>query len=233
MTIAIMQPGYLPWPGFFELIYRSDIFVIYDNVQYDKNGWRNRNRIKTSKGYQWLTVPVHIRGKPMISEVRIDNSRNWPEDHLRALEFNYNKAPYFKKYFNQIKELLGQKWELLIDLDLALIKVLSQNLGFERKIVLSSDFKISNDSDKVGRLIDICKKFGAKVFYEPAGGKDYLANEVEHFKKEGIELIFQNFQCPEYPQLFGAFIPNLSILDLLFNMGENSLNYITCPNSKF
>lgn len=230
MTIAIMQPGYLPWMGFFELMYHSEIFVFRDEVQYDKS-WRNRNQIKTPRGVRWLTVPLHVHGRPKISEVKIDNSRNWRIDHLRILEANYSKAPYFRKYFSHIQEVLNQEWGLLIDLDIALIKVIARALGLHRKMILASDLKV--DNGKVDKLIAICKELGANVFYEPAGGKDYLGGQVERFRQEGIELIFQDFHCPNYNQLFGEFLPNLSTLDLLFNEGEKSLNYILCQNSKF
>jgi len=225
MTIVIMQPGYLPWLGFFELMYRSDVFVVYDNVQYDKNGWRNRNRIKTPQGAQWLTVPVHSKDKPRISEVKIDNTKNWAKKHLKILESNYQRAPYFEEYFEKIKDILSKEWEKLLDLDLYLIENISELLGINRRMVLVSDLKIKHD-DRVGRLIEICKQFDAQVFYEPAGGKGYLDSEKNQFEKEGIGLVFQNFECPKYSQLFGDFIPGLSIVDLLFNEGENSLNFI-------
>lgn len=224
MTVAIMQPGYLPWMGFFELIHRSDVFVVYDNVQYDKNGWRNRNSIKTAQGPQWLTVPVHSKGKPLIREIKIDNSKDWSQGHLRALELNYCKAPYFRKYFSPIKRILTEKWQLLIDLDMALIKFLAGELGLKKEMIFSSQLAVKND--RVGRLVDICKKCGADTFYEPAGGKTYLASEQGRFEGEGIKLVFQNFRCPEYSQQFGKFIPDLSVVDLLFNEGEKSLNYI-------
>lgn len=228
MTIVIMQPGYLPWMGFFELMHRSDVFVIFDNVQYDKNGWRNRNRIKTPKGPLWLTAPVKISGNQKILEVRIDNSKNWQKDHLRAIEFNYARAPYFKNYFGSIEKILKQKWDFLIDLDMALINLLAEALNLKRKIIFSSHLKTSsqNNANKAERLILICREFKADVFYEPAGGKNYLAGEEPRFKQEGVELIFQNFRCPSYSQLFGQFVPDLSVIDLLFNEGEKSSDFI-------
>jgi len=226
MIGVIMQPGYLPWLGFFELMSKSDIFIIYDNVQYDKNGWRNRNQIKTPNGPQWLTVPVLIKNKPKINEVKIDNRQNWNKKHLKALELNYKKTSFFDKYYENFEKILLKKWERLLDLDMALIRELNKALGLKKEIKLASSIKI-NASDKVERLIKICKHFKVNTFYEPAGGKNYLEPKKGEFKKEGIKLIFQNYKHPIYKQLYGEFIPNLSVIDLLFNEGKNSLKIIT------
>src|SRR4030042_462417 len=118
--IGILQPGCLPWLGFFEQIHRSDIFVVYDDVQYDKNGWRNRNRIKTQKGFEWLTVPVHASISREVSEIEIDNNQDWQRKHIKALKINYSRALYFNKYWPIFEKILNQKWEKLIDLDVAL-----------------------------------------------------------------------------------------------------------------
>lgn len=222
-TIAILQPGYLPWLGFFEQMYRSDVFVIYDDVQYDKNGWRNRNRIKTASGAQWLTVPVIVKGKPKISEVLIDNTKNWSKKHLQAIKTNYAKAPNFTQCFSLLVEILEKKWDRLVDLDVILIKKMAEILGLKREIVLSSELGITGG--RIDRLIKICQYFKADVFYEGAAGKNYI-NEKD-FLDAGIKIEFQDYQHPIYKQLFGDFIPYLSIIDLLFNEGDKSLEIIT------
>lgn len=224
MRIGILQPGYLPWLGFFEQLYKTDIFVIYDDVQYDKNGWRNRNRIKTSQGIQWLTVPVLIKGQqqPLVKEVKINNVLNWRRKHLTALKTNYSKAFYFNRYFDLFEEVFSMEWELLVDLDIKLIKMICKEIKLEREIVFSSDLDI--EGERIERLVKICKKFGADTFYEGASGRSYIDDQI--FLKEGITVEYQDYVHPVYTQLYGDFQPYLSIIDLLFNEGERSLDII-------
>jgi len=225
MTVVIMQPGYLPWLGFFELMYKSDIFVIYDNVQYDKNSWRNRNRIKTLRGVQWLTVPVLSSGKPLIKDTKIDNKQDWRRKHLKSIKINYRKAPFLKKYIGLFEDMLAKEWEFLLDLDMAFINEISKTLGLRKKLIYASELNVT-EKDKIKRLIGICQLLKADIFYEPAGGKNYLAGEEKKFEGAGIKLIFQNYKHPVYSQLHGDFVPNLSIIDLLFNEGPKSLDII-------
>jgi hypothetical protein len=228
-TIAIMQPGYIPWVGFFELMQKSDIFVIYDIVQFDKNGWRNRNRIKSQGGSIWLTVPVHSHNKPIICETIIDNNQNWPEKHLKSLISNYSKAKYFSEFFPEIKKILSARWLKLNDLNLEFINLIANSFEIKTKLFLASQNKeIYNlkDLGRIEKLIQICKILGADIFYEPAGGENYLLPEVENFKKCGIEIKFQNIKETKYPQQFGEFISNLSALDLLLNCGKEGKEII-------
>jgi len=225
-TVVILQPSYLPWLGFFDQLYQSDVFVVYDDVQYDKNGWRNRNRIKTERGAQWLTVPVYIKNKPKINEVMIDNKNDWPQKHLQAIKTNYGKSPYFKKYYDGFSQILLKKHERLLDLNLELIEFFAKELGIEREICLSS--KLNVGGEKISRLINICKHLGADRFFEGAAGKNYI--QKEEFDKSGVRIDFQDYQHPVYRQLFGDFAPYLSIIDLLFNEGENSLKIILSSN---
>jgi len=225
MVVGILQPGYLPWLGFFEQVYRSDIFVIYDDVQYDKNGWRNRNRIKTPNGIQWLTVPVILKkqNKPPIKDVRINNQENWRKKHLESIKTNYSRAKYFFTYYPIFEKIYSKEWEFLIDLDIQIIHVICDVLGLKREFRLSSD--LVAEGDKNFRLIDICKKLGADTFYEGQSGKDYIDEKC--FKDAGIEVQFQDYKHPEYSQLYGDFIPYLSIIDLLFNEGDRSLEILS------
>jgi hypothetical protein len=223
-TIGILQPGYLPWLGFFEQLYRSDIFVIYDDVQYDKHSWRNRNRIKTPTGPIWLTVPVLTRGKSgqLVSETLIDNRSHWGEKHLKALQANYARAPFFKEYYPVLGSVLSTPQERLADLDAALIQKIAGLLNLKTEIIRSSQLNIQGD--KINRLISLCRHFGAGVFYEGKAGEDYI--EPREFGKNGIRVEFQNYQHPVYRQLHGEFVSHLSIADLLFNHGPESLKIL-------
>jgi hypothetical protein len=225
VIIGILQPGYLPWLGFFEQMHRSDVFVIYDDVQYDKHSWRNRNRIKTPKGAHWLTVPVLLKfdEHPRVNEIRIDNGGNWRKKHLFTIEQNYSKAPFFRKYSPLFEETYTRDWEYLIDLDMYFIMKIADCLGIEKtKIIRSSALGITGD--RIGRLIAICRRFHTDTFYEGASGRNYI--DEGRFLAEGIQVVFQDYRHPVYPQLYGEFIPYLSIIDLLFNLGEKSLSVL-------
>lgn len=225
MVVGILQPGYLPWLGFFEQLYRSDVFVIYDDVQYDKNGWRNRNRIKTSNGIQWLTVPVLFKFEehPRVFEVRVDNKSNWRKKHLMSIRQSYAKAPFFMDYIDIFEKTYSLEWSHLVDLDLHLINKLATALGLQnRKIVRSSSLDIQGG--RIDRLIRICRHFKADTFYEGASGVNYI--DPSDFMKHGINVEFQNYHHPVYQQSHGDFVPYLSIVDLLFNYGNTSMDIL-------
>ncbi len=223
-TVVILQPGYLPWLGFFEQMYQSDVFVFYDDVQFDKNGWRNRNRIKTAQGWQWLTVPIYLTGqnKPLVNEALIDNRRGWRRKHLMALRTNYSRAPYFSHYFDGFEEIYNQEWQYIADLDLVLIKYLMELLGLDRPLYFSSELGI--EGGQIERLVAICQHFGAGRFYEGAAGEDYI--DEAQFEKAGIILDYQDYQHPVYDQLYDEFEPYMSVVDLLFNHGDESLDIL-------
>jgi len=224
-TIGILQPGYLPWLGFFEQLHRSDVFVLYDDVQFEKGSWRNRNRIKGPKGPQWLTVPVLTKGLglPVIKDVLINQSRHWQKKHTAAIRQSYSKAPYFKQYSEPIFHILNRPWKYLIDLDLELIGTLKERMGISTPVLLSSDLHIEGKG--VERLIDIIRYLGGSRFYEGQAGKNYI--EAELFEKEDIQVVFQDYQHPRYLQANGDFISHLSIIDLLFNCGPESLKILS------
>jgi hypothetical protein len=228
VRLVTLQPGYLPWCGFFDQMNKADIFVIYDNVQFSKGAWQNRNRIKTFQGIQWLTVPVLIKGKnqPLVKDILIDNSINWRKNHLKSIQQNYSRAPFFKDYFGIFDEVYAQKWEYLIDLDMAFVMELKIALGVETKISISSDLGIEGDT--VQRLVNMCLALGADEFLEGSAGRDYLTGEGEQlFRENGIQLTYQDYQHPVYRQLYGEFVPYLSVVDLLMNCGPESLNILT------
>ena len=224
-TAVILQPGYLPWLGFFEQMYCCDIFVVYDDVQYDKHSWRNRNRIKTSQGWQWLSVPVLTSGhnKPINKEILIDNSHNWRVKHHAAIQQNYSKAAYFSQYFDAFDAIYKAEWKYLIDLDMALISKLCEFMGLQRQIVFASDLNIGGRSTE--RLIAICHALNADSFYEGKAGETYIAPAV--FQEAGVRLIYQDYHHPVYRQQYGKFIPYMSTVDLLFNHGPDSLDILS------
>ena len=224
MIVAIHQPQYVPWIGYFHKLDQADIFVLLDNVQFKKNEWQNRNRIKTSQGWQWLTVPVNYRFPQMISEVRINNRVRWHQKHLQAIQTNYGKASFFKDYLPILQEVLSQKWELLSPLNIHIIKKVAKLLGIDTKLYVCSELSEEFTSEQSRRLVEICRYFGAEVYLSGQGGRGYL--NMELFQREGIEVIFQEFNPPIYRQLYGEFQPNLSIIDLLLNCGSKTINLI-------
>jgi hypothetical protein len=226
MRIVVLQPSYIPWLGYFDQMSKSDAFVIYDDVQYDKNGWRNRNRIKTRRGPQWLTVPVLIKGRdsPLNREVEINNTVSWQTKHLRSIVQNYSKAPFFKLYMDLVQRILERPWRLLIDLNMAFIRMIVEQLGLDTRIYFSSELKIPNNG-KTQRLIEICLYFEADIFLEGDAGKDYIDERL--FARADVQLEYHGYQHPVYRQLHGDFIPYMSVIDLLFNHGKDSLNILT------
>lgn len=231
--IGILQPSYFPWLGYFDQIDKSDIFVFLDDVQFDKGGWRNRNRIKTVNGVQWLTVPVHFsfRDKTLLKDIKIDNHSNWSLKHLRSLVNNYRRAEFFKLYEQFLYEIFEKRWQYLLDLNIFVIEKLVYLLGIKgKRFYLSSQLNIKN-SNKIERLIEICKYFSEKIFYEGNAGKNYI--DTQEFSKYGIKVIFQDYDHPEYKQLYGDFVSHLSVIDLLLNCGDGSLNIIRSGNKNF
>lgn len=225
MTITIHQPEFLPWLGFFDRVQRSDIFVVLDDVGYQKNGFINRNKIKTKDGVKWLTVPVRDRSpNKKINEVIIDNDKKWKDSQLSLIRINYSSAPYFKEYYNFLESAFSKKWDKIADLDFYLIENIVKFLGIQTKIAKTSDLKV--EGEKTERIVNICKRFGADAYLSGPGGKNYM--DLSLFEKEGIKVIFQEFAHPEYEQQFinKSFLPYMSIVDLLFNSGPKSIDII-------
>ncbi len=228
-TCIVLQSAYLPWCGYFDQMGKADIFVIYDDVQFSKGAWQNRNRIKTPQGVQWLTVPVLTanQGSPLIKDVMIDNSDTWARKHWTNLKQNYARAKYTKDYIGEFEKVYAAEWGKLVDLNMALTLTLCGMLNIRTPVLRSSELGISGD-DRVLRLVDICSKLGADEFLEGSAGRNYLAGVGERlFAQSGIKLIYQDYVHPVYSQLYGAFVPYLSVLDLLFNHGPDSLAILT------
>ena len=219
-TLVVLQPGYLPWLGFFDQMRRSDIFVFYDDVQFDKNGWRNRNRIKSPSGPHWLTVPVRVSSlSQRICETEIDARQPWARKHLGTIKQFYAKAPYVKRYLPELEELLmGRSWERLIELDTAVIELLCGWLNIEREVTRSSELGIEGERSE--RLLNICLAMGAQRYLSGNAARVYLDTEL--FGRHGIEVLWQDYEHPVYPQQHGEFVPFLSALDLVLNCGDES-----------
>jgi hypothetical protein len=224
LTVVVLQPGYLPWLGFFDQLCRSDVFVLYDDVQYDKNGWRNRNRIKTPSGPCWLTVPVRHSGLgwPRVCDVQIDTRVPWSRKHIGSIKQFYARAPYLDRYLPELQALLLRPWERLVDLDVALIGLMASWLGLKRRIVLSSELGIEGGQSE--RLLRISQHFGATRYLSGASARDYL--DVGLFERRGVGVEWQDYRHPVYPQLHGEFVPYLSALDLVLNCGDASASVI-------
>jgi len=226
MKVAVIQPGYLPWLGYFEQMHQADIFVHATNLRYTRQDWRNRNRIKTKQGWQWLTVPVKSRGNfnVAINEIRINNDVPWAKKHLNIIKENYKMAPYYQDYIAFFEESYRQVWNYLIDLDLHFINYFKDVLGIRTGVLDIDDLNLG-EVNKNTRLIKVCRQLGASIYLSGAAAKDYIKQEL--FDEAGIELQFQEYIHPVYPQLHGDFISHLSIIDLLFNCGEKSLSILS------
>jgi len=223
-TIGIMQPTYLPWLGYFELIVKSDIFVLLDDVQFKKKSWQQRNRIKGVNGELWLTVPVLHKGMRFqkIEEALINNSTDWARKHQKSIESSYGKSPFFNEVIPEIRSLYERKWEKLVDLNVALIEFFMQRLRIQTPILRSSTLEIASTGNL--KILDICRGLDGAELYDTAGADVFI--DAALFVEAGIRVTYQSYVHPVYSQLHGSFVPFLSIVDLLFNMGPRSLEIV-------
>lgn len=222
MRVAIHQPQYLPWLGYLDKLDRADVFVLLDTVQFKKNEWQNRNRIRTAQGWQYLTVPVLHEFPQRLDQVRINNQTDWRRKQVQALETHYGKAPQYGRYAPLFLELLARDWERLSLLNEAVLSALAGAFGITTPIVKASQFEAREE--QTGRLVDLCKVVGADCYLAGAGGRGYM--NLEEFQAAGIAVEFQDFVSPEYAQVYGPFIPGLSAADLLFNCGREGFRYV-------
>ena len=238
MLVTGHQPNYLPYIGFFHKVSLADTFVIVDVVQYVKRGpfgWINRNRIRTSQVWIWLTVPVKTKGKfhQSIMETEIDNSTPWTRKHLKSIERNYQNAPYFHKYFEFLQEIYQKQWLLLPELNEAIIRYIIGQLGIKTRIVKASQLGIDynspdadnkNDSSATDLIVQMCRKLNSDSYLHGKHGQDYIDDTI--MKQSNVTSYFQDFQHPVYKQRHEPFTPEMSIIDLLFNCGDKSLEII-------
>lgn len=229
MILAGHQPNYLPYLGFFHKIYHCDLFVIVDSVQFVKRGpfgWISRNRIRTQEGWQWLTVPVLVKGKfhQTIMETKINTALPWARKHWRTIEANYRKAKYFDQYAEFFEKTYGdaERWQNLADLNAHLILFLMNAFGIEKPVKKTSDIGAQGKGDEL--ILDMCQKTGADSYLHGKHGKDYI--EERKFHDFGVQCLYQQFEHPVYHQQYEPFIPDLSAIDLLFHHGEESLGIL-------
>jgi hypothetical protein len=223
--IAILQSNYIPWKGYFDLINMVDEFVLYDDMQYTKRDWRNRNKIQTSQGLKWLSIPVEVKGKyfQKISDTKI-NEKNWSKKHWETIKHTYAKAPYFKDYKDIFEALyLHNNEEYLSQINYRFIIAINQILGIDTKIRWSSEFDLVEGQTE--KLLGICKDAKADIYLSGPAAKNYFDEELA--KKENIEVEWMNYSgYPMYNQLNEPFVHGVTILDLIFNEGANATKFM-------
>ena len=228
VKVAILQPSYIPWKGVFHMIEKCDTFVFYDDVQYDKHSWRNRNKIKTYQGSTWLTIPVLADGNvdesTPINKIKIDQRSKWNSKHLKSMTQSYQKAPFFDQYKSLLKEIYNESPEYLSDLTIPTTRLLAQTLGCNTQFINSSDLD-GIAGVKTERLIQILKKVGGTHYISGPAAKDYLDEKL--LAENNISLEYMDYHYPEYDQLYGSFDHFVSVLDLLFMKGEKAKDYIS------
>ncbi len=231
MIAVIMQPTYLPWIGYFDLMDTADVFILLDSVQFEKQSWQQRNRVKTvDAGSKWLTVPVVQGLQQKISEVRIEASNPWKRKHWGTISQYYKNAPFWKQYNEELSALYSREWDLLFDWNAAMITFLKEQFGIGTDFVRASEIPVTGD--RIGLLANLCHYVKADVYLSPVGSSDYIA-ENNIFDSEGIFLIYQQYTHPVYNQLHGNFMSHLSAIDLLFNEGPASLDIIRSGRGKY
>lgn len=223
MRVAIHQPQYLPWLGYLAKWAAADVFVFLDTVQYEKNGWQNRNRIRTADGAHWLTVPVHAHLGTPIAEVAVDATQPWRARHLRAIEQAYTRAPHLDTYRAGLHGLLSREWAQLAPLAVASADWLARAAGIDTPARLASSLAVEG-ADATDRLVAICKALGADTYLAGGHGARYM--DGARFGAAGISVLYQRYAHPVYPQQHGEFIPFLSGVDLLLTHGDESLRIL-------
>ncbi len=219
---AIIQSNYIPWKGYFDMIHDVDTFVFLDDVQMTKRDWRTRNKIKTPRGTEWITVPVSGGRNQLIHEVEIVQN-GWQTNHLKALQANYGRAPYFKEYRFLLDWLYDTTHNNLSKFNRQTTKMICEILGIETDFYSSMEFMVDGKKDR--RLINICKELGADVYLSGPAARDYI--DEKNFEEAGITLLYKEYpKYPEYEQLFPPFDHGVSILDVLFNCGHESSDFI-------
>jgi hypothetical protein len=224
VRVAILQSNYMPWKGYFDIIGSVDLFVFHDDLQYTKGDWRNRNKIKTPKGTEWLTVPCGTSEHRLICEVELTNS-GWQRKHWNLIQMHYAKTPYFKQYSPFFEEIyLGQTWANLVSMNQYVIKVISTELlGMKAQFDDSRAYSLK--TAKGDRVIELLKRVGATTYLSGPAAKSYINEAI--FTAEGIGLEWMNYGgYPEYPQLHPPFDHAVSIIDLLFNTGTDAASFM-------
>jgi len=228
MICTIHQPNYLPYSGFFEKMSNADITILYDNTQFKKNDFQNRNRIRLKEKGIWLTVPVSYHFGDLINQVKINNNTPWTKQHWKSIQLNYFKAPYFNDYKAEFENVYSKRWDKLVDINVTLIKLCSGLLKLKTKIVLASDLT-NLQTKSTDALLTLCKAVKCDEYISGVDGKKYL--ELDKFAKSGIKVRFQDYKHPVYKQVYPGFEPYMSVIDMLFNCGPDCLEILKKDNT--
>lgn len=220
-VIAIHQPNFLPWLGYFHKMIHSDVFVFFDDVQFPRGkSFCSRVLIKSPSGEQWLTIPVAGKGdKSLINQVEV-NGNAWIKKTLKSLIFNYQKAPFFKELYPGLEQIFKKEQPLLSELNIELIRFIIEYLESDTRLLRSSEIYEGNELPSDEKIIYLLKELNASHYISGSGAGSRRHIDENEFSSNNIQLVWQHFRHPEYPQLFGEFLPNLSIIDLLFNCGS-------------
>lgn len=226
MIVSINQPAYLPWLGYFHRIAISNLHIVLDHVQFEKNSFTNRNKVKTTNGFCWLTVPVKTKnnfGNLPIHKLEIDNSTNWRLKHWQTIYHNYNKAPFFDEYALFFESIYQREWNYLSQLCQEITNYLLKALSITTPLLFSSDMNPEGVKDEL--VLNLCQKVGTLTYVSGILGQNYIREEL--FQQAGINVIYQNYDHPNYPQYRGqGFQPYMSVIDLLFNCGSHSFDIL-------
>lgn len=220
--IAVMQPMYLPWMGYFALIESVDVFVFLDNVQFSHGGWQQRNRVRQKDNIVFLTVPVYKKGlhRQIIRDVEIADQHKWRKSHYKTLYQSYSKALYWEQYQDILFEMYNIEYNKLCELNIFSIIKISKLLKLKAKKMIRAS-ELVDQTDRVGRLISLCDRLGADEYLSPVGSFEYI-DRNNLFEKNNISLKYLHFEHPEYRQVGKSFLSHLSIIDLLLNEGPNA-----------
>lgn len=220
MIISIHQPNYIPWIGYFHKIAHSDVFVVFDDIQFPRGkDFIFRNKIKTENGAKWLSIPIKNRSEFVsIKNAEINNDIEWNKKHINSIYSNYHKTEFFENYFKKIESIIDKKWKLLIDLNLEINKTILDLLKINTKIVRSSDLNIKESGTM--KVLKIIQKFNGDTYLTGwgPGSRRYIVGNEMRFSESGVDIKLQKITIPQYNQYFDDFVPNLSILDMLFNV---------------
>jgi len=221
---AVHQPQYVPYLGFFDKVAKADVLVALDSVQFHRRGLQHRNKIKSSQGWQWFTVPVLHESDQLLRDVAINPTEPWQRKHANAVRWNYGKAPYFETYSDELIRIIERPWEQLVALDMALTRWVMDCLGITTPIVHSSELGVGGSSSEL--LADLCVAVGADTYLSGPGGRRYM--DLQVFQDRGVGVLWQEFEHPSYPQLFPdvGFIPDLSIIDTLLCCGRETASLL-------
>ena len=229
MILTAHQPAYLPWLGLFHKILLSERFCVFDGVQYQPDDFNNRNRIKTGMGPIWLSVPVDAKNRlnRLICDIKIIPN-GWNKKHIRSIRYSYQKAPFFNDYIEALEDyLLTKEHVFLADLNIGMLEMFLGLLAIDVPVVRATDFAFAGQKSDL--VLDMCKKLGATEFIFGEQGRNYA--DVDAFTRSGIRAYFQSYKHPTYPQINGPFVPYMSVLDLLFNVGPSSRKVILSGNA--